>query len=143
MSNRSFTSKTKVLPVFYLCIRYIKGRRYLAICYPTYFRVAKLFQPFPCLYSYYFPSIHACKVYIYRNPQQKSNLIDFVPLELFFGFKFFNQILEKVLDICIYHFAKVCSETAQPQKVNFLRTRSNPSQIFYNVSGMLILNINH
>jgi hypothetical protein len=80
MSNLSFTSKKQFLPVFYLFIRYIEGRRYLAICYPTYFCVAKLFQPYPCLYSDYFPSIHACKVYIYRNPQQKSNLIDFEPL---------------------------------------------------------------
>jgi hypothetical protein len=71
-----------LLPVFYLCIRYIEGRTYLAICFPTYFRVTKLFQPSPCLYSHSFPSIHACKVYIslYRNPQQKSNLIDFEPL---------------------------------------------------------------
>jgi hypothetical protein len=49
-------------PKFYLCIRYIEFSRYLAICYPTYFRVAKLFQPYPFLYSDYFPSIHACKV---------------------------------------------------------------------------------
>jgi hypothetical protein len=27
--------------------------------------------------------------------------------------------LEKVLDIYKYHFAKVCSETAQPQKSQF------------------------
>jgi hypothetical protein len=121
MSNLSFTSKINNLPAFYLCIRYIEGQRYLAICYPTYFRVAKLFQPSPCLYSDSFPSFHACKVYIYRNPQLKSNINDFEPLQLFFGWIFFNHILEKVLDICKYHYVQVCFKTAQPQKSHFFK----------------------
>jgi hypothetical protein len=59
MSNLSFTSKKQSLPVFYLCIRYIVVRMYLAICYPTYCRVANPFQPSPCPNSYYFWLINA------------------------------------------------------------------------------------
>ncbi len=56
-------------------------------------------------------------------PSRSRNTISSIlnPLQLFFGWKFFNHILEKVLDICKYHFAKVCSETAQPQKSQFFK----------------------
>ena len=56
MSNLSFTSQKIFLPVFYLFIRYIEGRRYLAACYPTYFRVTMRLQHLPCLNSYSFLS---------------------------------------------------------------------------------------
>ncbi len=59
--------------------------KYLRTCYLTYFRVAILFQPFPCLNFNSFLSIHAHKVYMYRNHQQKCNLINFGPSQLFFG----------------------------------------------------------
>ncbi len=77
MSSLSFTSKNKNLPVFYLCIRYIEIRMYLAIYYPTYFRVAIPLQPSPCLHSYSFMYIYAYNVYMYRNPQQNYYLSDF------------------------------------------------------------------
>ncbi len=37
------------LPVNSIKIRYIEVHKYLRTCYPTYFRVAILLQPFPCL----------------------------------------------------------------------------------------------
>ena len=80
MSDLSFTSKKLNVPVFYLCIRYIQVRMYLAICYPTYFRVAIPFQPFPCPNSYYFLLINAAKVVGYPNHQQKSKILNFGPL---------------------------------------------------------------
>ncbi len=50
-----------------LIIRYIEVHKYLKTCYPTYCRVAILLQPFPCLNFNSFLSIHAHKVYMYRN----------------------------------------------------------------------------
>jgi hypothetical protein len=70
LTNLSFASKNKSLPVFYLFIRYIEVRMYLAICYPTYCCVAIPFQPSPCLNSYSFLFIYASKVVGYPNHQQ-------------------------------------------------------------------------
>ena len=57
--------------------------KYLRTCYPTYFRVASLLQPFPCLNFNSFLSIHAHKVYMYRNHQQKCKYLNFGPSNFF------------------------------------------------------------
>jgi hypothetical protein len=98
MSNLSCTSK-KVLPVFYLCVRYIEGRRYLATCYPTYFRALILFRRLPCLHSYSFLSIYAHNAYMYRYPQQPAKFISpqlWTPIT-FFWLGIFAPYFGKVL----------------------------------------------
>ena len=80
----------KVLPVFYLCI---EVRINLAICFPTQNCVVVLLQPFPSLNSYSFLSIHAYKLYVYQIHQQNYHLINFGPLQLFFGLVFSHHIL--------------------------------------------------
>jgi hypothetical protein len=79
MSYLSITSKKRNIPVFYLCIRYIEVRMYLAICYPTCFCVANPLQSFSCLNSYSFLPLHAYKLTMYRNHQQKCKNLDFGP----------------------------------------------------------------
>ncbi len=107
------------LPVFYLCIRYIEVRMYLAICYPTYFRVAIRLHSFPCLNSYSFLSFHAYKVYMYvhipKSPA-KNTTPQLWTLITFFGS--LRHIFGKVLDIIIYqyHSPKNCSFFALSQK---------------------------
>ncbi len=65
-------AKIQKLPVNPFIISYIEVHKYLRTCYPTYFRVAILLQPFPRLNLYSFLSINAHKVYMYRNHQQKQ-----------------------------------------------------------------------
>jgi hypothetical protein len=92
LRNTYFTSKILKLPVFLFIIRYIEARKHLTICYPTYFHVANLLQPSPCLNSYAFLYFHAYKAYLYRNPQQKCPNLNFGPLRFFFGWVLVHQI---------------------------------------------------
>jgi hypothetical protein len=95
----SISSKKQNLPVFYLCIHYIEVRRYLAICYPTYFCVAITLQPFSCLHSYSFMYIYAYNVYMYRNPQSPAKFIShrlWTPV-IFFWLGCFAPYFGKVL----------------------------------------------
>jgi hypothetical protein len=106
MSNLSFTSKKQNLPVFYLCIRYIEVRMYLAICYPTYFRVAIPFQPSPCLNSYSFLLLaHQCSQSgrVPKSPakMQKSQLWTFIT---FFWLGIFSPYFGKLL---IYKYVNI------------------------------------
>ena len=94
--NQYFTSQNYKLPVNPFIIRYIEVQKYLITCYPTYVRVAILLQSFSCLNFYSFLSIHAHKVYMYRNHQQKSNLINFA-LTTFFGLNIFTPNFGKIL----------------------------------------------
>ncbi len=86
---------------------------------------------FPCLSFMSFLSIHAHKVYMYRNHQQKCNLINFGPSQLFFGWIFVHHILGKVLVLDIYknHFPKFAPKLPSHKKVNFLRTPIYTAQI--------------
>jgi hypothetical protein len=53
-SNMSKSGKNGKLPVITIISRYIEVHKYLRIAYPTYFRLAILLQPSPCLHSYSF-----------------------------------------------------------------------------------------
>ena len=88
--NKYFTSQNRKLPVITIIIRYIEAHKYLRTCFPTYFCVAILVQPSPCLIFNSFPSFYAHKVYMYRNHQQKCNLINFGPSQLFFELIIFS-----------------------------------------------------
>jgi hypothetical protein len=93
----------------FIIFRYIEVRIDLAVCFPTQFWIVILLQSSPWLNSYSFLSLGAYKVYMYRNRQQKCNLINFGPSQLFFGWVFLDHILEKVLDIYQYDFTTICN----------------------------------
>jgi hypothetical protein len=63
-SNMSKTGKNGKIPVIYIFSRYIEVHKYLRIAYPTYFRLAILLQPSPCLHSYSFMRFSVHKDYL-------------------------------------------------------------------------------
>ena len=133
----TFTSKKQNLPVFYLCIRYIEVRMYLAICYPTYFCVAIILQPFSCLnsYSYSFLPLHVnymrtnlpCTCTEITSRNAKISTLD--PNNFFLAAYFYTKFEENsyiYVNNTLPEFAPFLSSL---KKSNLLRIPSNSSLV--------------